>query len=192
MEGMTLANVDLLRFMPDWMQDDVSVQGLSKGVSAVLQEAYQESLRLTKWDKIETATEEELDEYAWEHDVKWDISTASVESKIATIQNSDKVHQKLGTKYSIEQVIQDYFGDGDVEEWFEYDGKPGHFRVRSKNINDVADNYLQFLEILDVIKRKSAWLDSIVLRVDSNHDSYAGMMCHPIRHSTYTFEEASN
>ena len=176
MEGMTLANVDLLRFMPDWMQDDVSVQGLSKGVSAVLQEAYQESLRLTKWDKIETATEEELDEYAWEHDVKWYISTASVESKIATIQNSDKVHQKLGTKYSIEQVIQDYFGDGDVEEWFEYDGKPGHFRVRSKNI----------------IKRKSAWLDSIVLRVDSNHDSYAGMMCHPIRHSTYTFEEASN
>ncbi len=43
------------------------------------------------------------------------------------------VHTFRGTPYAVEQVIQTYFGDGEVSEWFEYGGQPGMFKVVTTN-----------------------------------------------------------
>ena len=33
--------------------------------------------------------------------------------------NSDRVYAKLGTPYAVEQIVADYFGTGEVREWYQ-------------------------------------------------------------------------
>ncbi len=53
------------------------------------------------------------------------------------------------------------FGSGKVQEWFEYGGEPNHYRIFDVDIRQVNDNIRTFLQILEVVSRKSAVLDSI-------------------------------
>ncbi|GFN35914.1 phage tail protein I [Tepidimicrobium xylanilyticum] len=83
-----------------------------------------------------------LDELAWQLHVDWYDAHADIEVKRQLIKNAIKVYRYRGTPYAIEQVIEDYFDDGEVEEWFEYGGDPYYFRVITSNtavIGELAD-----------------------------------------------------
>jgi len=76
-------------------------------------------------------------------------------------------YTRLGTPASINWLIQTIFGEGRIEEWFQYGGKPGYFRVRSSSPALISGGIgiQEFLRILDSVKRLSAWLDAIVLEI---------------------------
>ena len=100
---------------------------------------------------------------AWELNIQWYDSTAPIETKRAVIRNSDRVYAKLGTPYAVAQIIADYFGTGEVREWYQYSGKPYHFKVLSDNPGLVNENLDLFLSLLRTVKRRSAWLDAILI-----------------------------
>jgi P2-related tail formation protein len=78
------------------------------------------------------------------------------------------VYSKLGTSFAVEEVIKTYFGDGRVEEWFEYDGEPYHFKVYATDPTIATTRQAEFLQILEVVKRKSMVLDEIIIGLSSN------------------------
>lgn len=172
---MRLNEAEILKLLPAWMRDDGSVQGLAAGTDAVTRAIAARIRLLSRWDQIDNLTEAELDEMAWELNIQWYDSTASIQSKRAIIRNSDLVYSKLGTRYAVEQVATDYFGDGEVREWFEYGGEPHHFKVLSTNPELVASHYEKFLELLAVVKRRSSWLDAILICLTGEMSIYAGM-----------------
>lgn len=90
-------------------------------------------------------------------------STAPIEAKRAVIRSSDLVYSKLGTRYAVEQIVRDYFRTGEVREWYEYGGEPHHFKVLSDNPELVNNNLELFLKLLGVVKRRSSWLDAILI-----------------------------
>ena len=129
---MKLDNVDILELLPSWMAEESDVKALAVGTNDEAKEAYRESLLLSRWNKIDQLGEEYLDSLAKELNVPWYRTDADIEAKRRIIKNSDLVHKILGTKKAVEMVVNDYFENGEVREWYEYGGDPYHFRVVSE------------------------------------------------------------
>ena len=99
----------------------------------------------------------------------------SIAAKRAVIRNSDRVYAKLGTPYAVEQIVADYFGTGEVREWYQYGGQPHHFKVLSDNPSLVNSNLDLFLKLLRTVKRRSSWLDAILICLTGEMFLYSGM-----------------
>lgn len=160
---MRLTEAEILKLLPEWMRDDPSVIGLATGTDEVVKALTARARLLSRWDQLDNLSEAELDEMAWELNIPWYDSTASIDSKRAIIRNSDLVYAKLGTTFAVEQIVTDYFGAGQVREWFQYGGEPHHFKIMSDNPELVNNNLSRFLKLLEVVKRRSSWLDAILI-----------------------------
>lgn len=183
--GMRLSTLEFIRLLPQFMREDMAVRGLSYGIDSIIPGIYESVQILTTWDKVDEMTEEQLDELAWELNVLWYDKSASVDAKRDVIKNSDLVYQRLGTKWAVENVINSYFGDGYIREWFEYEGEPGHFRVYSTNPTLNNERLTEFLNILDKVKRYSAKLDGIYITLTGEMPLTAGVGIRETSMETY-------
>ena len=183
---MKLEDVELLKLLPAWMRDDAAIQGLAAGSDEVTKAINAKLRLLSRWDHIDELTEAELDEMAWELNIQWYDSTASIESKRSVIKNSDLVYSKLGTPYAVEQIVTSYFGAGEVREWFEYGGEPHHFKVLSDNPELVNNNLQLFLKLLGIVKRRSSWLDAILICLTGEMKLYTGFIVREYTEETNT------
>lgn len=172
---MKLQEAEILKLLPAWMRDDGSVKGLAEGTDEVTRAMAARIKLMSRWNQIDQLDEQTLDEMAWELNIQWYDSTAPIEAKRAVIRNSDLVYSKLGTPYAVAQIIADYFGTGEVREWYQYGGKPYHFKVLSDNPGLVNENLDLFLSLLRTVKRRSAWLDAILICLTGEMFLYAGM-----------------
>lgn len=188
---MKLNEVNILELLPEWVQEDKDVKALSLGVNEEAREAFREALLLSRWDKIDELSSEHLDALAKELNIPWYRTNSDIEVKRRIIKNSDLVHKILGTKAAVEMVVQDYFNEGEVREWFEYGGDPYHFRVVSKNSIAVEENAALFMQLLNIVKRKSAWLDALAVLVEETAEVYAGVAYQDVEKLTidFTLEE---
>jgi P2-related tail formation protein len=183
---MRVDEVEILRLLPLFMRDDSAIKGLSAGADAVLRQiAYIARLQST-WDRINDLDEGELDTLALELGIAWYLTDAGTVVKRRLIHESDLVYSKLGTKYAVEEVISAYFGDGMVIEWFDYAGDPFHFKVLSTNPLITNERLGQFLWLLGIVKRESAWLDEILITLTQKMHLHYGEVFHDTAHETYT------
>lgn len=175
---MKLNDLDLIRLLPGFMQDDGAVKGLAAGVNAIIPSLAASCETMSTWDHINDLDEDELDELAWELNILWYDPNATIAVKRDIVLNSDKVWRYIGTKWAVENVIKSYFGNGYIEEWFEYGGKPGRFRVNSSNPSINAENLSAFLNILGKVKRASAKLDTILITLSGELKLSSGVAFH--------------
>ena len=172
---MRLNETEMVKLLPAWMQEDGSDKGIATGCDIISRDAYARLKLLSRWDKIDQLSDAELDEMAWELNIQWYDSTAPIAAKRAVIRNSDRVYAKLGTPYAVEQIVADYFGTGEVREWYQYGGQPHHFKVLSDNPSLVNSNLDLFLKLLRTVKRRSSWLDAILICLTGEMFLYSGM-----------------
>lgn len=183
--GMKLASLEFLRLLPQFMRDDLAIQGLAAGLDQIIPDLHDSITLLTTWDHIDELSEEELDALAWELNILWYDKGASMEVKRGLVKDSDKVYQHLGTKWAVENVIQTYFGEGYIQEWFEYNGTPGYFRVYSTNPSLTEDRLTEFLNILNKVKRHSSKLEGIYITLTGRMQLAAGVAYREYGKSTY-------
>lgn len=172
---MKITSLEFLRLLPEFMREDAAVQGLAKAVEAILKDPAEQVKTARVWDQIDSMTDEQLDELAYELDIDWYSTGLSIESKRAVIKSSDKVYAKRGTKWAVEQVIKDVFGGGYVTEWKEYGGKPFHFRVTTSYMLQSQEIIDKFRELVGKAKRCSAVLDTIEFAHSGVATAYSAM-----------------
>lgn len=175
---MKLSNLDFIQLLPQFMRDDAAVQGLAAGINEIIPSLDASIKTLSTWDHIDDLSEAELDDLAWELNILWYDITAPIAVKRDLVKNSDKVWQRIGTKWAVEKVITTYFGEGHIEEWFEYGGEPGRFRIVAKNPSLAEETLLEFMNILNKVKRASAKLDGISIVLDGELNLFAGVAYH--------------
>ena len=185
MSRMTLSELEFVRLLPEFMRGDAAVQGLSVGLDIIIPPLAESVKSLSTWDKIDALSEAELDELAWELNILWYDHGASIAVKRELIKNSDKVYRHLGTKWAVENVINTYFGEGYISEWFEYGGEPGRFRVYSSNPSLTQERLTEFMNILDKVKRASAKLDGIFITLTCQMPLAAGVALYEYGKETY-------
>lgn len=187
---MKLRNLDFVRLLPQFMQNDAAVRGLADGINQIVPQLSASIKALSTWDSIDLLSEAELDDLAWELNILWYDKTASVEIKRELIKNSDQVYKHLGTKWAVENVVKTYFGNGYITEWFEYNGEPGHFRVHSSNPSITNEKLDDFLVLLGKVKRASAKLDGIFIDDGADVVLFAGVALHEAGVETYAIGAA--
>lgn len=78
------------------------------------------------------------------------LSCTTLEEKRDLIKNSLNLHRFRGTKFSLRRVLEILGLNGNISEWFEYGGKPYHFRV-SIDMNTKSFDAVTEQSLLDLI-----------------------------------------
>lgn len=183
---MKLNDIEFLRLLPQFMRDDEAVRGLSAAIDEIVPGLSDSLSVLSTWNEVDRLTEAELDALAWELNILWYDTGADIVIKRELIKNSDMVFKKLGTKWAVENVIDTYFGEGEVQEWWKYNGEPGHFNILSPNPSVNNEKLSEFLNILSKIKRASAKLDAIIISLSGSLNLRAGVAFHETSAEQYS------
>ena len=168
---MRLSTVITKKLMPLFMRSDQFDVSLCEGIDLLVKDAYGRILeKLQFWQYFDAMTEEQLDEAAEELKVHWYRYDANVETKRKIIQNAKIIKRKLGTPYAIEEVLQIYFRDAHLIEWWEYGGTRKHFKIQTYNTSTINEDADAFMAVLDKIKRKAIILDYVEVLDYSTND----------------------
>lgn len=171
-------NIDLLALQTKVMQSDPTTIGLSAALTPELNIVSNQVDSILIYSNIDQLSHEVLDILAWQFKVDWYDSTLDINIKRKLIKNSMKVHKSKGTVYAVEQVIQDMFGDGEVQEWFQYGGDPYNFKVITTNPSVTAELANQFNLAVNKVKRKSTVLEQIIIALSAELDIYYAGVVH--------------
>lgn len=166
MGGMKISELDFVRLLPAFMQDDEAVIALSNAVNKLIGEPGKRLSTIRTWDKIDELNEAECDELAWELDVDWYDSTGmSLEEKRDTLMVAQQIKRKRGTKWAVERLISAYFGEGYVLEWYEMGippyNTPYTFVVLTTNTHILTENYVKFVEAAKAAKNERSHIAGI-------------------------------
>jgi len=169
-----LNNIDLLKLQTAYMKDDPTTQAICAAITPELQQIANPIVKTIILARIDDLPVEILDELAHELHIEWYDANASIDVKRNLIKNSDKVHRYLGTPFAVEQVVQDYFGDGEVEEWFDYSGQPFYFRVLTENSAVTGELADQFSKAVDKVKNLRSRLEAVIVTMSGEMNAYFG------------------
>ena len=158
---------------------------LKKGVQAVMKAAMESQVTAD----VDALPEHILDVLAVENGIVWYDPDAEISVKRALIKSATNVHMTLGTVAAVSQVANDYYGDSEVLEWFEYSGTPGHFKINIITEGMHIDIPDSFVEILKKVKRQSAILDGVDFVWTTYNQKHTGVAVKQSFHAPVIYEE---
>lgn len=173
-----LKDIDLLDLQTNFMRKDPTTQALCAALTPQLQQLANEVKLCLIYSRIDELTEAVLDELAWQMKIDWYDATADVEIKRQLIKTAPVIKRCLGTPYAVEEVIKIYFGDGELQEWFDYGGDPGMFKVVTNNSAVTGELAQQFIRVLDAVKRRSSHLEEIIIALGGEMSLYYAGVVH--------------
>ena len=150
---------DIGRIFPRFILQDTNGRAMAKAIEAGLNYFLTRAQNgLDTLQDVDKMPEWRLDEMAWEMNCLYDES-ADVEIKREWIRNAIPLYSIWGTKRSVVEYLKGYFGEIELEENWQYEGDPFHFRVtvggewtpeneawatraveRAKNVRSVLDD----------------------------------------------------
>ena len=158
---ISLYDSELIKVMPMHLRNDIKVQCYCYALDRQIKKILDRTKKINIWSDLENADEDLLDYLATELRTQYYSTTLDTETKRKLISNTLVWYLKAGTKSALEELMTTAFGQGEIKEWYEYGGKPHHFKIITENSSTVDVNAAIFLNMLDSIKRKTAVLDTI-------------------------------
>ena len=165
--------------MPDNLASQVETQAFAYAVGRQIEKlcAYSDAART--YAAIATMQEWLLDYMAVELRTPSYDENYSLKTKRALIQGSLLFYTQMGTPAAVNRIIETIFETGYIEEWYEYDGDPHHFRAYVGDGGEVGPGELEeFRRVLSSVKRLSSWLDDIITitAMDPDMVTFTGTM----------------
>ena len=96
-----------------------------------------------------------------------------IETKRELIKGTLAFYNRLGTPWAVNWVIRTIFGNGQISEWFQYNGKAHHFLVSTMNDGTfkTLEGLTAFLRMISTVKRLSSWIDGITVDTELGEES---------------------
>jgi hypothetical protein len=149
----------LKQLAPDLIRDSA--------ILAVIEEAIKthliENIRfLVFLDRVDEFTDKECDLAAKELHIDWYDGTMTLAEKRKSCKESFILHATFGTPGAVQDLLDIFFSDAQILEWWEYSGDPGHFKFM---VNGTAPEYIsRIINRIEHVKKKSQILDSMTFR----------------------------
>ena len=160
---MKLSELDLMEFLPAWMRTDENAKALAYAVEHQLQRLISQFKSLVIYASIDTQSDAILDELGWQFNIPEYSSSLPLETKRKLVQSAILTHKQRGTVAAVERVVTDIFGDGYVEEWFQYGGEPYHFRVHTSNVSAGDQEAAYFESVVGSTQNVRSYLESVIV-----------------------------
>ena len=175
---MKLSELDLLEFLPAWMRTDENARALAYAVERQLERLISQFDALVIYASIGTQSDAILDELGWQFNVPEYSSGLPIETKRKLIQTAILTHKQRGTVAAVERIVSDIFGDGWVEEWFEYDGDAYHFRVHTSNVSAGDEEAAYFESVVKSSQNVRSYLEAVIIESVMQMQLYWGGYLH--------------
>lgn len=159
----TIETMDLTRLLPPTLKQDPKMIALSEIIARELQKTNAEIRKTIIYARIDELDEETLDVLGYDLHVDWYDYGYPIEAKRAVIKDSVRVHKRLGTLYAVRTALGSVYPESEIEEWFDYSGRPHTFRV----VLDVTQSkapaeYFSIKKAVESYKRLSAQMESLI------------------------------
>lgn len=182
---------DITKMVPQFLLNDKNGYALAKALEAstqMMNDIIAQGVKcVTDYD---TMPEWRLDELAWETNCLYDYS-ASIEEKREWIKNAAPWYQSYGTPEAIEKIVKIIFGDGKVEEWFEYGGEPYHFKIRTQGTL-TKENSIRLPRMIARAKNVRSVLQLIEMQRKIDILEYGAIACILTPHITIQSEKLND
>ena len=156
--------IAISRHIPRFLHNEKNGYALAAAIEACMRHvANAAQVGLDELLDVSRMSEWRLDEMAWEWHVTWYDYGADVETKRRTIAGMRDVFVAAGTPTAVQAVIEQYFGDGSVEEWPEYGADPYHFRVFTSNPKASNEAARQLAVIVEMVKNTRSIYDGAII-----------------------------
>ena len=167
--------------LPPSLAQDENIKALAQALDKQLQKIEDQIINVLILPRIDEINDPELlDLLAWQFHIEGYDLAQSVEEKRNLIKSAIELHRYKGTKYAIKKVLQALGLEGQVKEWFEYNGQPYRFRVELGVTNRQITPELRdkLIKLMEDYKNERSWLEEIVLYylTRGNGYIYAGNM----------------
>jgi phage tail P2-like protein len=171
-------NVDLLDILPESLKQDPQVQAMCAAITPQLQAVSNAIIECVLLPRIDELPREVLDLLAWHLHVDFYNASYPVETKRQLVKNSLAWHKRKGTPSAVEELITAVFGDGEVEEWFEYGGQPYHFKVLTTNTSATTTDVQRFTRAVESVKNARSVLEAVEITATDELNLYFGNAVH--------------
>lgn len=107
------------------------------------------------------------------------LQALSETEKRNLIKSAIKMHRYKGTKYALEAIFKTLNIVGNVDEWFNYGGKPYYFKVILNILNRplTAETEKTLRALIDEYKNERSWLESIKININPELSSKVSAGC---------------
>lgn len=177
---INIDQISVYDLLPPNAQSDPTVAAAARTLDNHLKELTQDIMGLSFYRRLLEGkiTNGEADERAWQDHLDFYDTSLPLEQKIQLLLTAKETHRIKGTPAAIEDLITILFGEGKVEEWFEYGGEPGHFQVITNNPEVTQEKAQEFYRAVESVKRLSAHLERVILSQSENLRLYHGAAVH--------------
>lgn len=165
--------------MPENLSSQKEVQAIAYSVGRQIEKLCTYADKARTYAAITFMPEEALDLLAMELRTPAYDENYSIKVKRELIKGTLTFYTQMGTPAAVNKIIETIFSAGYIKEWYEYDGKPHHFKAHTTNPSITSDDVEEFRRVLGSVKRLSAWLDEIVLELSTPAaEIYVGSWIH--------------
>lgn len=158
----TISDITLAELLPPGMINP-KIAAIAAAFDAMHQIVVNAIPKVSVLDNIGHQPSDVTDLLAIEQRTPYYNQSLPLETRQELVAGTGQLNSILGTKAAVEQAVKTAFGSCTVQEWFEYEGDPYHFRVL---INDFPNSSAQMDEInraIEASKRKSSYLDAVII-----------------------------
>ena len=161
--GRDMYTVNFADYLPGALKQDPKIKAIAEAVTKEALTVSGEIENVLIYSRIDELPEELVDILAYDFHVDWYDYSYPLAAKRDLLKSSVRVHKKMGTKYAIEKALSALYPESEVEEWFEYEGEPGHFHIVCDVTNSrITASYSDIVRAVKLYKRLSAHMDEVV------------------------------
>lgn len=176
-----LSAVSLLDILPESILLDPKLKASAQALDSQLQavtNSIREVLHIPRLDELSGNILDYIAEQL--HIDFYEPLYLTEDEKRNLIRESIAWHRIKGTPYAVEKIAHDAFADAEIVEWFDYDGEPYHFKVRSHGFKQTPDGWATYVRMLNSAKNVRSWCDNYELVLDEDvfgkNQAYAGVI----------------
>lgn len=171
---INLYDSNITDILPEALAESPNVKALGYALNKAMQRLMNYCKNIGIYNSIDTAPEQILDLLALELKTQYYDDSQIIEVKRNLIKNTLVWYMKTGTPAAVEEAVTAVFGNGQIEEWFDYDGEPYRFKVYTSNINSTDEMVQQLTEIINTMQNARSHLEAVIVEVMQQLQLYSG------------------
>lgn len=157
-----LEKISLLQLLPSNLAKIDDIRQAASALDAELQKVTKNIKHCLLYPRLEELSEAEIDLLAWQFHVDfYEPIGMDIETKRKLVKESIAWHRIKGTPAAVAQLVSAVFGPSWTKEWFEYGGKPYHFRVVTENVTTDKAQLKLMYDAIYAAKNVRSVLDNI-------------------------------
>lgn len=170
-----LQELDVMQALPDSIAGDTNVQVLAEMITEEFIQLVEMSNLLLVLPNLSKQSDKVLEQLAWHLHVDFYNQDAPREEREALIYQSIAWHGRKGTPSAVEDMVTTIYATAEVDEWYQYNGEPYHFRVNvyGDAVTD-AETLKKMETSVETVKNVRSFFDGFNFINVVNNNTYVG------------------